>query len=254
MGLFDQFKDGAKETGSGLGKILGASGKTLMKVGAITLKGSVAAAKWAGNAALDAVCTSSENSELKYRYDGDVGNCRYGCRKVLGKALVDLALKRSRDSYLKDILSRCSGVDLSGPQGTILYAVARDRSLCKRILQDDKEAIQKVKGSIVNDSLTEEHIIDAAMRIDDLLSRRNDYSSFVREVFVVSVGEDIEEFVYDDDGKILRDANGNSVTEVVGINHSVAVFKVTFSCGLKIKFKVYLNNGSWEGLEHHHYI
>ena len=238
--------------------VLKAGGDVLKAAGALGLelakeagKGAVAAAKWAGNAAIDAMATSSENSELRYQYDGSVDSSHYGCRRVLGQALVDLGLKRSRDSYLKDMLSRCAGIELTGPQGDIYYAIAHNRSLCAKILQGDAESAQRIKKVLGNESIANEQIANAAKRIEESFFKRDDYSDFVREVFVVSVGENIEEFVYDANGETMRDETGNYVKKVVGTNYSVAVFKVTSSCGLKIKFKVHLNGGSWEGLKNH---
>ena len=49
-------------------------------------------------------------------------------------------------------------------------------------------------------------------------------------------------------------ANGTLVEKVVGTNYGVAVFKVTFSSGHKLKLKVYLDDGQWYGLEPHKYI
>ena len=238
--------------------VLKAGGDVLKAVGALGLelakeagKGTVAVAKWAGNTALDVMATSSENSELRYQYDGSVGSSHHGCRRVLGQALVDLGLKRSRDSYLKDMLSRCAGIELTGPQGDINYAIAHNRSLCAKILQGDAESVQRIKKVLGNESITNEQIANAAQRIEKLFFKGDDYSNFVSEVFVVSVGENIEEFVYDENGETIRDANGNYVKKVVGTNYSVAVFKVTSSCGLKIKFKIHLNGGSWEDLKNH---
>lgn len=234
--------------------LIGAAGELVAKAGKAALNGTVTAAKWVGNTAMDAMCTSSENSELKYHYEGHVGDCRYGARKVLGQALVDLALKRSRDSYLRDILSRCSGIDLEGPEGQINYMLAHNRSVCKQILNGDEKTLQKILELVGNDNLSQDHVINAAKRVEAAFPEDRDYSSFVSEVFVVSVGEDIEEFVYDDNGETIRDANGNYIKKVVGTNYGVAVFKVTFSCSLKIKFKIYLNDGSWEGLRPRQYI
>lgn len=236
------------------GEVLKAAGVLGLELAKEAGKGTVAAAKWAGNAALDAMSTSSESSELKYRYERDLRDCHYGARKVLGQALVDLALKRSRDSYLRDILSRCSGIDLVGPEGQINYVLAHNRSVCKQVLNGDERTLQKIREFIGNDNLSQDDVTNAAKRVEEAFPENRDYSSFVSEVFVVSVGENIEEFVYDENGETIRDANGNYVKKVVGTNYSVAVFKVTFSCSLKIKFKVYLTSGSWEGLSPHQYI
>ena len=215
-------------------------------------------AAWKGvkavaNVAADAMCTSGPDSELKYRYDGYVDS---GCRRVLGQAFVDLALKRSRDSYLRDILFQCSGVDLSVPNGQIIYALANKRSLCKQVLKGDEKAVQSIKKCVENVNLPADVIINAAKRVEEAFPEGRDYSKFVSKVFVVSVGEDIKEFVYDSNGEHVRDANGGYLQKVVGTDYGVAVFKVTFEYGQQIKFKVYLNGGSWECLKHnvHGYI
>ena len=96
----------------------------------------------------------------------------------------------------------------------------------------------------------EDEIKEAFNRYANLfVNNRRDY---VREVFVVSVGEDIREPVYDDDGEYLRDANGGYMEKVVGRDDSVAVFKVTFSSGHSIKIKV--RNGTWGCLSPHSHI
>ena len=255
MGLLDQFKDGAKETGSGLGKILGASGKVIVKAGTAALKGTATAAKFVGNAALDAVLTSNENSELVYHYDARPGGSysRFECRDVLGRALLELTMRRSRDSYLKLILSTCERVDLEGGAGHLIYD--KDfRGLCARILDGNEDAHQEIVKLAENKNLKGNDIIAALCSYERLFEKGRTYGSYIREVFVISVGEDIRELVYNDNGECLRDANGGYMEKVVGRNDSVAVFKVTFSSGHKIKFKVYLNNGSWQGLQAHQYV
>lgn len=240
------FKDVLKAGGD----VLKAAGDLGLYLATETGKAALKGVKWAGNTALDVMCTSSESSELKYRYEGYVTDCNYGVRKVLGYALVDLGLKRWRDSYLRDILCRCSGACLlSGPDGRIYSVLANDRSACKQILNGDEKVVQEIRESIANVDLPKDCIVNAAKMIEEMF--RCDYGSFIREVFVVSVGEDIEEFVYDDNGETMRDANGNYVKKVVGTNYSVARFKVTFSSYQKINFKVYLDSGSWESLKCH---
>lgn len=255
MGLLDQFKDGAKETGSGLGKILGASGKAIVKAGATALKGTATVAKFVGNAALDAILTSNENSELVYHYDARLGGnySRFECRDVLGRTLLELTMRRSRDSYLKLILSTCERVDLEGGAGHLIYD--KDfRGLCARILDGNEDALQEIVKLAENKNLKEDDITAALDGYKRLFAKGRTYGSYIREVFVVSVGEDIKEFVYNDEGEVMRDANGTSVEKVVGTNYGVAVFKVTFSSGHKLKLKVYLDDGEWYGLEPHKYI
>ena len=80
----------------------------------------------------------------------------------------------------------------------------------------------------------------------------NNHHDYVSKVFVKSVGEDIREPVYNDNGEPLRDANGGYVKKVVGRNDSVAVFKVTFSSGHSIMIKV--RNRSFGHLRPNSYI
>lgn len=221
------------------------------------VKGSVAAVKWAGNAALEAMFTSNEDSELTYYYDVNSGENYFGdhngCREVLGRTLLGLTFKRPSDSYLRLILSRCARVELDGDAGKLVYD-KQFRTLCAKVANGDKSAAQKIGQLFVNGKITKETVFAASELYGRLFTNESIYSSFIREVFVITVGEDIEEPVYDDEGKILRDANGKSVTKVVGTNYGVARFKVTFSSGHKIKFKVCLNNGSWQGLQAHKYV
>lgn len=254
MGFMKVLKSagGVAKAAGGLGLAVGDLGLTVVgEVGKAAFKG----VKVVANVAADVMCTSGPNSELTYRYDGFVGDGHYECRKVLGQALVDLALKRSRDSYLRDILSQCSRVDLSGSQGQVLYALARNRSVCEQVLRGDEEAVQSIKKCVENVNPTDDAIVNAAKRVEGVFREGRDYSGFVSKVFVVSVGEDIKDFVYDSNGEHVRDANGGRLEEVVGTNDGVAVFKVTFANGQQIKFKVH-QNGSWRGLmrDVHKYI
>ena len=250
MGFMKVLKSagGVAKAAGGLGLAVGDLGLTVVgEVGRAALKGVKAVA----NVAADAMCNSGPDSELTYRYEGSVGDGHFGCRKVLGQALFDLALKRSHDSYLRDILSRCSGLDLSGTGGKLHYVLAHNRSVCKEVLNGDKKVVQKIKNFFENDNLTDDIIINAAKRVEEAFPEGADYSGFISKVYLISVGENIEEFVYDENGKNVRDENGNYVTKVVGTNYSVARFVVTFKSEQQIKLKVYLNSGSWEDLKQH---
>lgn len=235
---FETLRDSAwcftKFVGEASKDVLSFTGKTVFK-----------GVKALANAAADAMCTSGPNSELVYHYDGQVGYGRCECRRVVGQALVDLALKRTRDSYLREILSHCARIDLSSPKGSLNYVLARNRALCEQILSGDEKVIECIKKYTEFSNFTNDAIVNAAKSVHAIFREGFDYSGFVDNVFVVSVGKDIEEFVYDSEGEHVRDANGGYLTKVVGTDYSVAVFKVTFQGGRKIKFKVCLDNGNW---------
>ena len=229
--------------------IASATGEFAAKARNATLKG----VKLVANAAIDVVFTSNENSELSYRYREDKSGNRFECRQILGATLVDLAMKRSRDSYLRLILSRCAGVDLEKGPGRLVYF--KDfRSLCAMAMKGDRNAVQEIVHFAKAKGFAEGEI-EKALDVYRILFKRCDYGGFIREIFVASVGEDIYETVYDDNGEIVRDANGNALERVVGRNDAIARFKVVFSSGHKIGLKVHLENGSdWSSLRPHEHI
>ena len=235
------------------GDVLKAAGDLGLELVKEAGRGAATAAKWAGNAAMDAMCTSSEDSELTYRYDGDCTS-NWDCRKVMGRALVDLAVQRPRDSYIQNILFHCSNVDLSGPTGKLVGMISRDegfRSQCRKFIAGDAVATQWIEKFSERNKLPKETVIVAVKSYDNLFAEGKDYSAFVEKVFVAYVGKEIRESVRDDDGKLVQDADGRIVERIVGTDYSVAQFTVTFSSSQKIKLKVYLNGGSWESLKSH---
>jgi len=230
--------------------IASATGEFAAKARNATLKG----VKLVANAAIDVVFTSNENSELLYHYRGEIrGNDRLECRQILGTTLVELAMKRPRDSYLRLILSRSACVDLEEGPGRLVYF--KDfRSLCAMAMKGDRNAVQEIVHFAKAKGFAEGEI-EKALDVFRVLFKRSDYGGFIREIFVASVGEDIHETVYDDNGEIVRDANGNALKRMVGRNDAIARFKVIFSSGHKIGLKVHLENGSiWSGLRPHEYI
>ena len=247
MGLFNDFKDGVGTTGKGLGMVLGGTAKLAGTVGKAAFKGVKVVAK----GAIDMMLSSNENSILDYCYEGDLDFCAH---KVLSQALVDLTMRRPWDSYLWCILSHCENLCRSDKSGQLLDD-KKFRSICRGMLSDDKSAKEKIEKQFdeffqKHNEYNEDDIKEAFNRYTNLFVNNRRY--YVREVFVVSVGEDIREPVYDDDGKCLRDANGYYVEKVVGRNDSIAVFKVTFSSGHSIKIKV--RNGSFGHLRPKSYI
>ena len=250
MGLFNDFKDGVGTTGKGLGMVLGGTAKLAGTVGKAAFKGVKVVAK----GAIDMMLSSSENSVLDYCYEDYGGDLDLRAHKVLSQALVDLTMRRPWDSYLWCILSHCENLCLSDKSGQLLDD-KKFRSICRGMLSDDKSAKEQMEKQFdaffqKQDEYNEDEVKEALNRYTNLfVHNRRDY---VREVFVVSVGEDIREPVYDDNGEHIRDANGGYMEKVVGRDDSVAVFKVTFSSGHSIKIKV--RNGSWGHLSPHSYM
>lgn len=250
MGLFNDFKDGVGTTGKGLGMVLDGTAKLAGTVGKAAFKGVKVVAK----EAIDMMLSSSENSVLDYCYNDYEGDLDLRAHKVLSQALVDLTMRRPNDSYLWCVLSHCENLCLSDKSGQLL-GDKKFRSICRGMLSDDKSAKEQMEKQFdafiqKQDEYNEDEVKEALKRYTNLfVNNRRDY---VREVFVVSVGEDIREPVYDDNGKHIRDANGGYMEKVVGRDNSVAVFKVTFVSGHSIKIKV--RNGSWGHLRSHSYI
>lgn len=201
--------------------------------------------------------SSGENSELIYHYNKDDGGCggdRWRCREILGYAILDLTIKRQHDLYLRRILSGCTRVNLDGGAGELVYRQSF-RALCARVLDGDEDAMRELAELPKRQNFSEKCINDALEIYKTLFAKGMRYGDFIRDVFVVSVGKSIEQFVLDDNGEAIRDGNGGYVKEVVGTDYSVARFKVTFSSGHRIGLKVYLSDGgSFEGLRPHQSI
>lgn len=247
MGLFNDFKDGVGTTGKGLSMVLGGTAKLAGTVGKAAFKGVKVVAK----GAIDMMLSSSENSVLDYCYEGDLD---LRAHKVLSQALVDLTMRRPWDSYLWCILSHCENLCLSDKSGQLLDD-KKFRSICRGMLSDDKSAKEKIEKQFdeffqKHNEYNEDDIKEAFNKYSNLFM--NNHHDYVSKVFVKSVGEDIREPVYNDNGEPLRDANGGYVEKVVGRNDSVAVFKVTFSSGHSIMIKV--RNGSFGHLRPNSYI
>ena len=247
MGLFNDFKDGVGTTGKGLGMVLGGTAKLAGTVGKAAFKGVKVVAK----GAIDMMLSSNENSILDYCIEGDLHFCAH---EVLSQALVDLTMRRPWDSYLRCILSHCENLYLSDKSGQLLYN-KQFRSICRGMLSDDKSAKEKIEKQFdeflqKQNEYNEDDIKEAFNKYSKLFM--NNHHDYVSKVFVKSVGEDIREPVYDDNGEPLRDANGGYVEKVVGRDDSVAVFKVTFSSGHSIMIKV--RNGSFGHLRPKSYI
>ena len=240
MGLFNDFKESLGTTGKGLGMVVGGSAKLAGTVGKAALQGVKVVAK----GAVEFVLSSNENSELDYRYDDaewcyadDGRTCTPtdNVREILGRAFIDLALRRPWDSYVRFILSHCIGCNLDERTAKLLSR-ADFRRLCA------KGELSEVEKYSENAGFSESEIKNA-IEVYNKAIKKSSYCDFIRVAYVSSVGENIEEFVRDDDGEYIRDGEGGYVKETVGRDDGVARFNVTFSSGHRIKMKIRWING-----------
>lgn len=244
MNLGKDFKEGLKTTGKGFGMVFGGSAKLAGTVGKAAFKGVKVLAK----GAIDLMLSSNENTILNYHYNGSCSEIRY----ILSRSLVDLTMRRPWDSYLWLILSKCENIDLTCKSGQIL-ADTKFRSLCRRLFVDEKKDDEDFQKLLTENNYKDEEIKNAIALYNRIFLRSDDcLRNYVREIFVVSVGENITEPIYDENGEYIREASGGYAEKIVGRDDSVAVFKVTFESGHSIKLKVKYDWG-WSMFTPHSY-